>query len=49
MLQLKIINIVKNYFQRVVNKNFNCLVVWHSSCIIRVLVKKFTGFEVSLD
>ena len=49
MLQLKVKNIVKNYFQRDVNKNFSYLGFWHSSCITKVLIKKFKYIEVFLD
>ena len=49
MLQLEIKNIGKIYFKRAINKNKNWLILWHSSCINKVLVEKFTGFEVFLE
>ena len=49
MLQLKFKNIVKNYFQRSINKNFSYLWFWHSSCINKVLVEKFRYLELFLD
>ena len=45
MLQLKIKKLLKNYFQRILNKKYNSYRVWHSTCYNRVIIENLKNFN----